>query len=175
MSTAAGNAAGPHGRDLHVALVHPEIHGNTGSTGRTCLAAGAQLHLVEPLGFDIDDKRVRRAGLDYWPRVAPRIWPDWDRFEAALPQLGAPFFFSSDAATEFWDASFFDSTVLVFGCESVGLPVDIRERYADRMLRLPMHDPELRSINLASSVAVVLYEALRQRRNRTSPAAEAGA
>ena len=77
--------------------------------------------------------------------------------------MGEPYFFSSDATADFWEASFVDPTVLVFGCESVGLPADIRERYPDRMLRLPMHDPELRSINLANSVAVVLYEALRQR------------
>lgn len=150
--------------DLHVVLVHPEIHGNTGSTGRTCLAAGAQLHLVEPLGFEIDDARVRRAGLDYWPRVDPRVWPDWGAFERRLDRLGAPYFFSSDADVDFWEASFVDPTVLVFGRESDGLPPAIRERYADRMLRLPMRDPHLRSLNLANTVAIVVYEALRQRR-----------
>lgn len=158
--------AGARDADLHVVLVHPEIHGNTGSSGRTCLAAGAQLHLVEPLGFQIDDARVKRAGLDYWPRVDPRIWPDWGSIEARLPGLGAPWFFSSEAGVDFWDASFVDPTVLVFGRESVGLPPEIRERYMDRLLRLPMIDGQLRSINLANSVAVVLYEALRQRRCR---------
>ena len=127
----------------HVVLVEPEIAWNTGNAGRTCLAAGAQLHLVEPLGFEISDARVKRAGLDYWPRVAPRVWPDWDRFESEIPALGAPYFFSSDATVDFWDASFVDPTVLVFGCKSVGLPADIRARYADRLLRLPMQDPEL--------------------------------
>ena len=73
---------------LHVVLVEPEIHWNTGNAGRTCLAAGAQLHLVGPLGFSLEDKEVRRAGLDYWPRVAPRVWPDWAAFERALPSLG---------------------------------------------------------------------------------------
>ena len=154
------------GAALHVVLVHPEIHGNTGSSGRSCLAAGAQLHLVEPLGFEIDDARVKRAGLDYWPRVNPRIWVDWDGFEARLPELGAAWFFSSEASVDFWDASFVDPTVLVFGRESVGLSPEIRERYADRLLRLPMLDAQLRSLNLANSVAVVLYEALRQRRRR---------
>ena len=81
--------------DLHVVLVEPEIHWNTGNAGRTCLAAGAQLHLVGPLGFSLDDKEVRRAGLDYWPRVAPRVWPDWEAFERALPSLGAPFLFTA--------------------------------------------------------------------------------
>jgi len=166
MSAAVATAAA-----LHVVLVHPEIHGNTGSTGRTCLAAGAQLHLIEPLGFEIDDRRVRRAGLDYWPRVEPRVWPDWASFEERMPALGEPFFFSSDATRDFWDASFAADTVLVFGRESVGLPDEIRSRYADRMLRLPMKDPELRSINLANTVAVVLYEALRQRRSGSSQGA----
>ena len=150
---------------LHVVLVHPEIHGNTGSTGRTCLAAGARLHLVEPLGFEIDDARVKRAGLDYWPRVKPRVWPDWESIEARLPDMGAPYFFSSEAGVDYWEASFVDPTVLVFGPESVGLPTEIRERYAERLLRLPMRDAQLRSLNLANSVAIALYEALRQRRN----------
>lgn len=152
------------GSDLHVVLVHPEIHGNTGSTGRTCLAAGAQLHLVEPLGFEIDDARVRRAGLDYWPRVDPRVWSDWEAFERRLDDLGAPWFFSSDAEVDFWEASFVGPTVLVFGRESDGLPAAIRRRHAGRMLRLPMLDPELRSLNLANTVSIVVYEALRQRR-----------
>jgi len=150
--------------DLHVVLVHPEIHGNTGSSGRTCLAAGAQLHLVEPLGFEIDDARVKRAGLDYWPRVQPRVWPDWRSIEAELPALGEAYFFSSEATVDYWDASFVGPTVLVFGRESIGLSPDIRQRHTDRLLRLPMVDPQLRSINLANSVAVVLYEVLRQRR-----------
>lgn len=160
----AGPPVAAAGSDLHVALVHPEIHGNTGSSGRTCLAAGAQLHLVEPLGFEIDDARVRRAGLDYWPRVDPRVWPDWAAFERHIDELGAPYFFSSEAEVDFWDASFVAPTVLVFGRESDGLPEAIRRRYADRMLRLPMHDEQLRSLNLSNTVAIVLYEVLRQRR-----------
>src|SRR5215208_1971605 len=88
---------------LHVVLVHPEIHWNTGNAGRSCLAAGATLHLVEPLGFSLDEREVRRAGLDYWEHVDLRTWPDWESFEAALPQLGEPFFFSTKATTLFWD------------------------------------------------------------------------
>jgi tRNA (cytidine/uridine-2'-O-)-methyltransferase len=148
---------------LHVALVEPEIHWNTGNAGRTCLAAGAQLHLVEPLGFSLDEKEVRRAGLDYWPQVDPRVWPSWAAFEKRLPELGEPFFFSAEAERDYWSAIYPERSVLVFGRESVGLPPEIRQRYRDRLLKIPMLDPELRSLNLSTSVAVVLYEVLRQR------------
>ena len=80
---------------IHVVLVHPEIHWNTGNAGRSCLAAGATLHLIEPLGFSLDERQVRRAGLDYWEHVDLRLWPGWSEFEAALPSLGEPFFFST--------------------------------------------------------------------------------
>jgi tRNA (cytidine/uridine-2'-O-)-methyltransferase len=150
-------------RTLHVVLVEPEIHWNTGNAGRTCLAAGAQLHLVEPLGFSLDEREVRRAGLDYWPRVDPQVWPSWAVFEERLPDLGEPFFFSAEAGRDYWSVSYPERSVLVFGRESVGLPPEIRERWRDRLLRIPMLDPELRSLNLSTSVAVVLYEVLRQR------------
>ena len=155
---------GVAGPALHVALVEPEIHWNTGNAGRTCLAAGAQLHLVEPLGFSLDERELRRAGLDYWERVSPRVWPGWDAFEAALPQLGEPFFASPDAGRELWDVHYPQRTVLVFGRESVGLPGTVRERHRDRLVRLPMRDPALRSLNLSTSVGILLYEVLRQRR-----------
>jgi tRNA (cytidine/uridine-2'-O-)-methyltransferase len=149
-------------KNLHVLLVEPEIHWNTGNVGRTCLAAGAQLHLVEPLGFSLDDREVRRAGLDYWPRVAPRIWPSWAAFEETLPSLGEPYFFSVEAPRTLWEAAFSDRSVLIFGRESVGLPEELRTRFRERLVRIPMADPELRSLNLSTSVAVAVYEALRQ-------------
>ena len=149
---------------LHVVLVTPEIHWNTGNAGRTCLAAGARLHLVEPLGFSLDAREVRRAGLDYWPRVAPRLWPSWERLEAALPGLGEPYFFSAGAPRELWQVEFPERAVLVFGRESDGLPAAIRERWAERLVAIPMADPGLRSLNLSTAVAVALYEVLRQRR-----------
>ncbi len=151
---------------LHVALVEPEIHWNTGNAGRTCLAAGAQLHLIEPLGFSLDERELRRAGLDYWPRVAPRVWSSWPRFEDALPALGAAHFFSAEGASELWDADLTGDVVLVFGRESVGLPRELRARQHARLLRLPMSDPGLRSLNLSTCVGIALYEALRQRRSR---------
>jgi tRNA (cytidine/uridine-2'-O-)-methyltransferase len=148
--------------DLHVVLVEPEIHWNTGNAGRTCLAVGAQLHLVEPLGFSLGAAEVRRAGLDYWPRVDPRVWPDWRSFERALPELGAPFFFAARAARPFHDARYPRPAVLVFGRESVGLPPAILGRYADRAVSIPMIDPALRSLNLSTSVGIAAYEVRRQ-------------
>lgn len=149
--------------DLHLVLVQPEIHWNTGNAGRTCLATGARLHLVEPLGFSLSDREVRRAGLDYWPRVEPRVWPDWRTFERALPDLGEPYFFTAEAERTFWEVEYPERTVLIFGRESVGLPLDLRERYRDRLVRVPMADPELRSLNLSTCVAVAAYEVCRLR------------
>lgn len=151
--------------NLQIVLVEPEIHGNTGNIGRTCLAVGAQLHLVEPLGFSLDDARVRRAGLDYWERVEPRVWPDWQRLEAELPALGEPYVFTAEAEIEYWDVRFAERAVLLFGRESVGLPREIRDRYRDRRVRFPIHDAAVRSLNLANSVALAAYEILRQRRS----------
>lgn len=155
--------------DLHIALVHPEIHWNTGNAGRTCLAVGAQLHLVEPLGFSLDDKEVRRAGLDYWPRVDPVVWPGWEALEAALSELGEPFFFTSEAERTLWDVDYPERTVLVFGRESVGLPPEIRERHRERLVRIPMADPELRSVNLSTCVGIAAYEVVRRRRRIAVP------
>src|SRR5689334_13530984 len=111
---------------LHIVLVEPEIHFNTGNVGRTCLATGAKLHLVEPLGFSLDDARVKRAGLDYWPKVKPVVWESFDEIEPLLPCLGTPFFFSAESRRSYWDVSYLGPTVLVFGRESVGLSRTIR-------------------------------------------------
>jgi len=154
---------------LHVVLVEPEIHWNTGNTGRSCLAAGARLHLVEPLGFSLDDREVRRAGLDYWPRVQPKLWPDWAAPESALPELGEPFLFSPRAPRDLWSIRFPKRTVLVFGRESVGLSPALRERHRDRLVAIPMADAKLRSLNLSTCVGIALYEVLRQRRATPSP------
>lgn len=150
---------------IHVVLVHPEIHWNTGNAGRSCLAVGATLHLVEPLGFSLDEREVKRAGLDYWEHVDLRVWPSWDALERELPTLGEPFFFSTKAQTLFWDAPLGrpEDVVLVFGRETGGLPPELHERYADRFVRMPIESPRVRSLNLSTSVAVALYEVLRQR------------
>ena len=151
----------------HVVLVHPEIHWNTGNAGRTCLAAGATLHLIEPLGFSLEEREVKRAGLDYWEYVDVRLWANWEAFEGQLPSLGEPYFFSTRATQLLWDAPLGvpDDVVLIFGCETGGLPAELHERYADRFLAMPILSPAVRSLNLSTSVAIGLYEVLRQRRS----------
>jgi tRNA (cytidine/uridine-2'-O-)-methyltransferase len=147
---------------LHIVLVEPEIPWNTGNVGRTALAVGAELHLVEPLGFSLDDRQVRRAGLDYWPRVRLRVWPGWPAFERALPELGEPFFLSAGGARSYWEPRYPERTVLLFGRESVGLPGELLARFADRTVSLPMADPQLRSLNLSTAAALASYEVVRQ-------------
>ncbi len=157
-------------KTLHVVLVEPEIHWNTGNAGRSCLAAGAQLHLIEPLGFSLDEKQVRRAGLDYWPRVKPQVWKSWRDFARRLPLLGDPFFFSAEGERSYWQVRYPANTVLIFGRESTGLPADLRRRHRDRLLHIPMgEDPHLRSLNLSTSVALALYEVSRQREADANP------
>ncbi len=149
--------------EIHVVLVAPQIHWNTGNIGRTCLAAGARLHLIEPLGFSLEAKELRRAGLDYWPHVTPCLWPGWDDFERDLPELGEPYFFSSEATRSFWQPTYQQKTVLIFGCESEGLPADLRDRFRDRLLAIPQDSTKVRSLNLSSSVGIAIYEVVRQR------------
>jgi tRNA (cytidine/uridine-2'-O-)-methyltransferase len=149
-------------RRLHVVLVAPEIHWNTGNVGRTCLAVNAELHLVEPLGFSLADKHLRRAGLDYWPRVRVTVWRDWADLAAELPGFGTPFFFSSRARRDYDEIDYPDDTVLVFGRESVGLPEEILAQHEGALLRIPMADPALRSLNLSTAVAIGAYEVRRQ-------------
>ena len=150
---------------IHVVLVHPEIHWNTGNAGRTCLAVGAVLHLIEPLGFSLDERQVKRAGLDYWPHVDLRVWPDWESFEVVLPTLGEPYFFSTKATRPVWAAPLAASAgvVLIFGRETAGLPDDLHRRYPDRFVTIPMTTSHVRSLNLSTSVGIAVYEAIRQR------------
>lgn len=150
---------------LHIVLVEPEIHFNTGNVGRTCLATGAKLHLVKPLGFSLDDARVRRAGLDYWPAVNPVVWEDFASVERDLLPLGTPVFFSAESPEAFWDHDYRGPTILVFGRESTGLDRSIRERYRASLVSLPQQPGSVRSLNLSNTVAVAAYEVLRQRRS----------
>ncbi len=148
---------------LHVVLVEPEIPQNTGNIARTCLAAGARLHLVEPLGFEIDGAALRRAGMDYWEQCDVRRWGSLEELRAAAGT--ARFFFLTTKATRpYWDAGFAEGDWLVFGRETRGLPEGLLEREKERLLTIPMN-PAARSLNLATSVGIVLYEACRQIRD----------
>lgn len=146
---------------LHLVLIEPEIPHNAGAAGRLALATGSRLHLVKPLGFSLDDKHVRRTGLDYWKEVDLRVWESFDELVAADP--GARFWLlSSKAGRRHWDAGFRDGDYLVFGCESRGLPEAMVLGAGEGALTIPMKSGGTRSLNLSTAVAVVLYEALRQ-------------
>ncbi len=149
---------------LHVVLVEPEIPQNTGNIARTCLAAGARLHLVEPLGFEIDGAALRRAGMDYWEKCDVQRWKSLEELRGGSG--GARFFFlTSKAQRPYWDAEFRDGDHLVFGRETRGLPQSLLATEQEHVLTIPMA-AEARSLNLATSVGIVLYEACRQLRAR---------
>ena len=145
---------------LHVVLIEPEIPQNTGNIARTCAATGSELHLVKPLGFRLEDKYLKRAGLDYWPLVKVHVHEDFAQVLEQHP--GAPFFYASTKAPRSYaQVSYPEDAFLVFGKESRGLPENLLGRVYDRCIRIPMV-PGARSLNLSNSVASVVYEALRQ-------------
>ena len=149
---------------LHIVLVEPEIPPNTGSIARLTAGAKVPLHLVEPLGFSLEDKYLKRAGLDYWPAVDLYVHPDFDDLLRALPPESHPYwFFSKKTKRPYTDVQFTDRDVLVFGKETKGLSEAIRSRWADRLLSIPIWG-EIRSYNLANAVSIALFEALRQTR-----------
>ncbi|NUQ62538.1 MAG: tRNA (cytidine(34)-2'-O)-methyltransferase [Pirellulales bacterium] len=145
---------------LHIVLYQPEIPYNAGAVGRTCVAVGAKLWLVRPLGFRIDNRYMRRAGLDYWPHLVWEVADHWDALLQRLPDR-RPWFFSKSAETRYTDVEFQRGDVLVFGSESAGLPRTMVEGYPDRALRIPIR-PETRSLNLSVSVGIIAFEARRQ-------------
>ncbi len=146
---------------FHLVLVHPEIPQNTGGIGRLCVSNNCRLHLIEPLGFSLDDKYVKRAGMDYWPHVDQARYRDWEEFLARNP--GAELrFFSTKAATCYWDAEYPAGCYLVFGSESSGLPPELYRRCAEKLVQIPMCGEFHRSLNLANAAAIGLYEAFRQ-------------
>lgn len=145
---------------LHVVLVEPEIPQNTGSIARLCAGTGAWLHLVEPLGYVLEDRYLKRAGLDYWPNVQLSRHPSLDAVEALLPRERT-WLFTKRAEALYRDAPLPHGSVLVFGCETRGLPTAFLERWSDRCVRLPTTG-SVRSLNLSNSVAIASYEVLRQ-------------
>lgn len=161
MHDAAGTNAGP---ERHVVLVAPEIHWNTGNIGRTCLGAGARLHLIHPLGFSLDSRQVKRAGLDYWSRVSPGIWDSFDAFcEALDPADGEMVLFSKGGERVFWKMPARRRMFLVFGSETGGLPEAILSRYPRACYRIPING-EIRSLNLSTAAGIALYESIRDGR-----------
>jgi tRNA (cytidine/uridine-2'-O-)-methyltransferase len=146
---------------FHVVLVEPEIPPNTGAIARLCAATNCHLHLVEPLGFRLDDRSLARAGVDYWPHLTWRTWPNWDQLRTAHPE-GRFYFFTTKSTRLYTTARFLSGDFLVFGRETRGLPESLLAAHAENCLTIPMVNPNVRSLNLATAAAVVVFEALRQ-------------
>ena len=145
---------------LNIVLVEPEIPQNTGNIARTCAATGSRLHLVRPLGFTIDDRKLKRAGLDYWPNLDVHVYGDFNEFLEKNP--GAKIYMATTKAKKIYtEARYEPDCFLMFGKESAGIPEEILLEYQENCVRIPMWG-DIRSLNLSNSVAIVLYEALRQ-------------
>lgn len=143
----------------NIVLIEPEIPNNTGNIGRLSLATGSTLHLVKPFGFELDDKRVKRAGLDYWQHIDLKIYDSADEF-FKIHKDKKMVFFSSHGNKNFWDIEFEDDLFFIFGKESVGLSSTITKKNSEKLYKIPIHSEHIRSINLANAVAVVVYEGL---------------
>lgn len=153
---------------LHIVLVEPEIPPNTGSIARLCGATDTVLDLVHPLGFQVDNKHLKRAGLDYWPHVRIVHWPDLETYLKAQNERQLHFL-TTKTKQSYMDARFRGGDHLIFGKETKGLPEELLRLYSDRLLTIPMSNPHIRSLNLAMSAGIVLYEALRQLRSYSYP------
>ena len=149
---------------MRVVLVEPQIAPNTGSVGRLCAGVDVPLHLVRPLGFELSDRTLKRAGLDYWPHIRLTVHDTFDEVTAAFPSSPV-WCFSARAERTLWDVAFGPDDLLVFGREEDGLPPAIKEHFADRLVGIP-HNANIRSLNLSNAVSIVVYEALRQGRER---------
>jgi tRNA (cytidine/uridine-2'-O-)-methyltransferase len=147
---------------MHLVLVEPEIAPNTGNIARLCAATRTELHLIEPLGFKLDDRELKRAGMDYWQQVVWRRWPSWQAFAASLPVSARLWFIESGGSRHYAEVRYAPEDYLVLGRETAGLPQALLEQHRDHWLRVPMFNPASRSLNLSNCAALVLYEALRQ-------------
>lgn len=152
---------------FNIVLVAPEIPQNTGTIGRLCVSTDTRLHLIKPLGFSLEDKYMKRAGLDYWPHLDLAIYENWEQFLEQNPQENL-LFISTKGEKCFWDATYQEGDFLVFGRESSGLPREFYDRYRSQLYQIPMNGKFHRSLNLANAVSIVLYEALRVNRNQLS-------
>jgi tRNA (cytidine/uridine-2'-O-)-methyltransferase len=148
--------------ELNIVLVEPEIPPNTGNVARLCAATRTTLHLVEPLGFKLDDAQFKRAGLDYWEHLRWHRWPNWLAFQKQLPAGARLWLIESKGPRHYAEARYQPGDYLVFGRETAGLPTEIIRRYPESWLRIPMFEARVRSLNLSNCVALVLYEAMRQ-------------
>ena len=147
--------------ERHVVLVSPEIHWNTGNIGRTCVATGSFLHLIRPLGFSLESKEVKRAGLDYWKQVKLSVWDDFDDLQSKLvPRRNEVAVFSKSGKRSFWSMPSPPRLFLLFGSETAGLPAGILERYPEATYHIPI-TRNIRSLNLSTAAAIALYESLR--------------
>jgi len=146
---------------FNIVLVEPEIPNNTGNIGRLALATGSTLHLIKPFGFEIDDKRLKRAGLDYWPHISIFIYESASEF-FLLHKDKNMVFFSSHGEKDHWSINYQDNLFLIFGKESVGLSKDLIEKNQDKLYKIPMFSKHIRSLNLANSVGIAIYEGMRQ-------------
>jgi tRNA (cytidine/uridine-2'-O-)-methyltransferase len=147
--------------ERHVVLVSPQIHWNTGNIGRTCLATDAFLHLIRPLGFSLESREVKRAGLDYWENVKLRAWDDFDGFLSEMtPRNGEVAVFTKTGAKPFWSMPSPDRLFLIFGSETHGIPEIILQRYAQATYYIPL-SCNIRSLNLSTAAGIALYESLR--------------
>lgn len=147
---------------MHVVLVEPEIAPNTGNVARLCAATQSGLHLIEPLGFELGDAQLKRAGMDYWQHVHWQRWPNWPQFERQLPPGARLWLVESTGPQVYSDVRFAAGDYLVFGRETAGLPTALLQKHRAHWLRIPMFNPQARSLNLSNCVALVLFEALRQ-------------
>jgi tRNA (cytidine/uridine-2'-O-)-methyltransferase len=147
---------------MHIVLVEPEIPPNTGNIARLCAATRTRLHLIEPLGFQLEDRELRRAGMDYWQAVDWTRWPGWAAFEQALPAGACLWFIEGGGERSYAQVCYGPDDFLVFGRETAGLPKKLLEQHRGQWLRIPMFNPQARSLNLSNCAALVLYEALRQ-------------
>jgi tRNA (cytidine/uridine-2'-O-)-methyltransferase len=160
--SAPARSAGPAAPERHVVLVAPEIHWNTGNIGRTCLAAGARLHLIRPLGFSLAGREVKRAGLDYWDDVAPQVWDSFAAWAEALqPEPGEVALLTKRGALPFWAMPRPPRLCLVFGSETRGLPETILARWPESTFHIPITG-RTRSLNLSTAAGIALYESLRE-------------
>ncbi len=147
---------------MHVILLEPEIPPNTGNVARLCAATKSTLHLIEPLGFELDDSQLKRAGMDYWQHVEWKRWADWTEFRSSLDPAARLWFIESRGPRLYTEVKFLPGDYLIFGRETAGLPKKLLEENSDSWIRIPMFNPNARSLNLSNCVALVLFEALRQ-------------